>query len=228
MTVEDNSETDGQIETDLQNESELEVQRSFQNEDGGDFEPADDVSSAREERLKQIAKARNRVTEIRTKARMPDRDNTQGAIAYRGALEGFLIELQPLLFQTEKGRFLWSEKEFHTFTIPPKTTDEDRRGPTKMFVKGGKDVKVSSGSVPDPVEVSITGFGDLVKMANPIEMAWKVRRYSTQGRSSKTTVTQYYPILFPPLDKIMESANSYLTEIGLTIGIEEAKGPAKI
>jgi hypothetical protein len=199
--------------------------------DAADDTPADveveavDVGeAARNERVRSLFEARDRVREIRTETKLQrsGRETKRGAAEYRAALETYVREAQPLLEKTTRGRELWSDETLGVVTVSLDTESFD--GDTNALKIAGTDRQISHD--PGPVEVEVTGLKTLFGPGRPIQAEIPIpvpqvslgRRPNQRQRSEPYTVSRDLP--FDILDEIFSATNSYLADIGLGIEVE--------
>jgi len=202
---------------------------------GDDSSPAARVSTdtlMTEERIRHILtaradvrKARNRIIRARIET-----DEVQllplvregSRELYRGRVETYFTEIEPLLSATDAGAELWREREFGEMEIRPPV--EHQRGGARVTVDGtGKQLR---GPVPRPKKVELTGLVSLLNLPAPISANWTVETKSVGFQGTEQTrevVTATKEIPFNVTDEMYRAANRYLNELGLGPTLESTR-----
>ena len=145
----------------------------------------------------------------------------QGNRYYRKSVENYIMEVQPLFFQFDK-EHLWHSEEFGSFKIGPPTEDlmDSYRHLGKQIEHDGEKYTLA-GEVPEAKTFYIRGFETLYNQPSPLEIEFEFevqRQLTVSGSIIKRT-----QVAIPEhiLDRMVFTANTFLSEHGLDIGSEE-------
>lgn len=195
-----------------------------------EVEPVHDPEGyVQERRLKDVFDARKKVRERRLAAKQyqlehEDLDsNIEAVRMYRAAVENYLSELKPLIFEEERGKRIWFNKKIGTLTIELPVQVKHGRNSQKYIYNG---IKLSS--KPEPKEIELVGIGCLFQYPEPLNVEFEVTKKVGLDTTYKETIVHTDAIPFDHLDRIMNIANEYLSERGLELDPEEDTDPASI
>lgn len=195
-----------------------------------EVEPVHDPEGyVQERRLKDVFDARKKVRERRLAAKQyqlehEDLDsNIEAVRMYRAAVENYLSELKPLIFEEERGKHIWFNKKIGTLTIELPVQVKHGRNSQKYIYNG---IKLSS--KPKPKEIELVGIGCLFQYPEPLNVEFEVTKKVGLDTTYKETIVHTDAIPFDHLDRIMNIANEYLSERGLELDPEEDTDPASI
>lgn len=166
----------------------------------------------RQERVRSIFEARKTCREKRLEAK-----EEQNPALYRDAVEGYIREVEALFQQTEEGKEYWTTHPFGVFELTPHASDL----PEKYD-------KIES--VYDQKEVEFEGLESLFEAADPVRAPAEVL-VPTAGRNRgnhKETVVIARHVPFDILDAMFSVVNTYLSDLGFGIEIDEAQKNTKL
>jgi hypothetical protein len=193
-----------------------------------------EAETVREQRLNSIFTARKKVREIRFE--IEDRRFGQGFFqegqafgVYRGVIETYLQELEPIFLANSGGRELWNDRDFGEVIVSPAMNEdgevkvEERDVGPDLY----KDREKVRGNV-TPVKFDLQGLSCLFEYPNPLQHTFEFEYTSPARRKTRKTVTGQRYIGQKTLDSMYRAANRYLRETGIGLELEEDKGPAEI
>lgn len=187
--------------------------------------------TVREQRLASIFDAREQVRDVRTKIEGRRfgsgefRKNNAAGI-YRGVIETYFQELEPVFLANPEGKELWENRDFGEVVVgPPMNKDGEvkvkQTGPNKYI-----DLDRIKGL--NPMKYSLEGLSCLFELQNPIKHTFEIKYSTPTRRATTTTVTGKAYIEKRTLDSMYRAANRYLREIGIGLNLEEDKGPKNV
>ena len=154
-------------------------------------------------RLKSIFKAKKQVRERRLLAKSQSKNSS---IAYKVALENYLIELKPIFLNNDGGEYVWENKPFGVVELEPDTEKEFR------YIS--------------PNRIELSGLNSLFSCDEYITLEYEVR--SNKATGSMKTKEEHKQIPFSILDEMLNSANQFLADQGIEVETSESKPPAEI
>jgi hypothetical protein len=195
-----------------------------------EVEPVHDPEGyVQERRLKDVFDSRKKVRERRLAAKQyqlenqDSNSNIEAVRMYRAAVENYLSELKPLIFEEERGKHIWFNKKIGTLTIELPVRVKHGRRDKKYIYNGSK-----LSSKPEPKEIELVGLGCLFQYPEPLNTEFEVTKKIGLDTTHKETIVHTSAIPFDHLDRIMNVANGYLSERGLELDPEEDTEPASI
>lgn len=193
-----------------------------------EFGAVDVDEIVRQERVRSIFESRRECREQRTTAKkhLSVGDRSNASIMYRGALESYIREVEPLFAQTEQGVRYWKETNFGVLDLRPSFSE----------LPGSHSQR---GAVPDwrienadgrRLELQLAGVGSIFELDTPVESTLRVFVDSPRrgGGTTEKTVTTESHVPFRVLDEMYAVTNSYLREIDFGIEIGETQKNTKL
>lgn len=166
----------------------------------------------RQERVRSIFEARKTCREKRREAK-----EEQSPALYREAVEGYIREVEALFQQTKEGKEYWTTHRFGVFELTPHPSD---------LPQEYDEIK----SVNDEKRVEFNGLQSLFEVGDPIRARIGVL-VPAPGKSRGNTkeavaIARYVP--FDILDAMFSAVNTYLSDLGFGIEIDEAQKNTKL
>lgn len=177
-----------------------------------DTEIDDPEDYSTSQRLQHIYEAKRELREMRREAAAHREQQPKRALTYyRTAVESYLMELDTLFQQNDRGRQLWNNTHFGTVTIappdPPKRQGDYRR--------------IGTPSRPDPKQIEIRGLKTLFEAESPITRTFE---FTTQdelvGKKTKTVTRAAY-IGWTTLNAMVSETNEFVSDLGIGLDIDE-------
>jgi hypothetical protein len=165
----------------------------------------------RQERVRSIFESRRTCREKRLEAKEEGRP-----VLYRDAVEGYLREVEALFQQTEEGQKYWNNYNFGGFELTPIPSD----------VEGYNKIE----GVLDEKRVDFIGLRSLFAVGDPIRERVEVRVPSKRMGPGSTieTVILARPVPFTILDSMFSVTNTYLSNIGFGVEVDQAQKNTKL
>jgi hypothetical protein len=193
-----------------------------------------EAETVREQRLNSIFTAREKVREIRLD--IEDRRfgrkkfHPKSAVGiYRGTIETYLQEIEPLFLANSKGNKLWNNEEFGTVVVEPPVSKSGKIRVVETDSTTGQLVEPANiREKVTPVEYSLTGLSSLFSYGNPLKYTFEFRYNAPGEKEKRKSATGKGYVDKRTLDSMFRAANRYLREIGIGLELEEDKGPAEI
>lgn len=196
---------------------------SDDDETGVQVQAVDVDEIVRRRRMRSIFDAKEDCQEARTKAHNNKAvgDLEVARIVFRGALETYVREVEPLFSQTEQGRRYWTDYDFGELVVSPTVeTEQSKRrggGTRRTLAKTGSEI---AGEVPSE-RFALTGLKSLFELPSPItfEARCRVKSSGFSGGYSSDSITVKRHLPVGKLDEMYAVTNGYLGEIGLDIEV---------
>jgi len=184
-------------------------------------------------RLKSIYDLRDELHQQRKRVRAAEssqRDRFSALCIYRGIVDSYTLELEPLLRKYQNGVDYLTQTDFGTVTVRPNTetssTGMGRGERVKAYNPKDGNYRAIKGQ-PDPVEYELTGLQSLLEIENPLEVTFAFQTTGRRGTSTfEHTVRQQVEMV--TLDKMVRVMNTFLADIGFELEPEEEDDPAHI
>lgn len=183
----------------------------------------DDFSTST--RLQQIYQARQDLRQMRQEAAQHRESHPAKAVMYyRTAVESYLMELDTLFAQNDRGRELWNRKNFGSVTIAPPGNYQPAPNSVRSvrvsgIGEGNETLKVES--KPAPKTVELTGMKSLFELESPIRRTFELTTTDELIGDKTVSVGARAYVSWTSLNEMVMEANSYVSDLGIGLDIDE-------
>lgn len=198
-------------------------------EGDGDAEPVeieDPEGYVAHRRLKSIFDIRSDIHTARQQVRLEAYgDRYQALCAYRTLLDGYIMELTPLLRKYDPGPELLTQRDFGTVELKPEAREKPGRTHSEVYdpyddTLGSNWVPVRE--APEPTTFRLRGLQSVFQLPDPLSHTWELENHS--ARHETVTVSAEAQPDFEMMDRMVLAANNFLADIGFELDPEEGTG----
>lgn len=198
----------------------------------------DDDGEISQSRVRDIFSSRREVQQVRNEVKKAkieaiNYDSTEEAdrqarSVYRGHIETYFTEIEPLFLATEEGQHLWANEDFGTLTLRPPIV-QTANG---YELETGNKRKEIRGQPPEGRAIPIEGLSSVFNVPSPASVTWTIPLTKTVGfgriKYNEEAVTVQRELSMKTLDQMLRTANTYLSSIGLEADLDESKPPEQV
>lgn len=179
------------------------------------------------ERLKQLMRSRQQVSDVRSRAREMRLNHSineeREALYYRTAVENYLMELRPLFHQNDSSRSsqFWTEEKLGEVTISPFRRVNNSIGPaeyilTKKYRSSDEATRYAEVN-PERKQIEVVGLTSVLELPERLSGEFECVTQSAVSGKQPETRSLSTVIHKPVLDKAVQVADRFRSELGIDL-----------
>jgi hypothetical protein len=181
-------------------------------------------------RIKSIFNARDNLHQKRRKIEFEHNHNETGRTelltAYRSLVSEYLMEVEPLIEESDYGTEIFTETSFGTIKIEPntRTQSDNIKTRTEIQLQSGQWVMIEPEDIPEKKQYNLTGLKSLHQVPNPISITKRIDVLNPHNSHTPTketvTYSQKAQISMSTLDLMTRAINELLADLGIKFEVE--------